>query len=278
VTPTTRRLVVGKVIESRAGVSERAVCEALGWARTSMRYQCKKPARHPAIEPLLEIALAQPAWGYRRVLEEVRARGVKVGRRYFHKLYKEHGLAHRRRKAPRRARPTPAKRPIQAAHPHDIWAIDFMSDQLVNRQRIRILVVIDEFTRELVALRAARSFTASDVVRVLDEVRREAGRAAKRLRSDNGPEFIADELGAWRQANGVEGLFSRPGKPVDNAICESNNGRIRAEFLNTTLFNSLPDVAEKAEHFRLHFNQQRRHSAINNMTPAAYAAQHGLSH
>jgi transposase InsO family protein len=74
----------------------------------------------------------------------------------------------------------------------------------------------------------------------------------------------------------IEGLFSRPGKPVDNAICESNNGRIRAEFLNTTLFNSLPDVAEKAEHFRLHFNQQRRHSAINNMTPAAYAAQHGL--
>lgn len=199
-TPTTRRVVVGKVIESRAGVSERAVCEALGWARTSMRYQCKKPARHAAIEPLLEIALAQPAWGYRRVLEEVRARGVKVGRRYFHKLHKEHGLAHRRRKAPRRARPTPAKRPIQAAHPHDIWAIDFMSDQLVNRQRIRILVVIDEFTRELVALRAARSFTASDVVRVLDEVRREAGRAPKRLRSDNGPEFIADELGTWRQA------------------------------------------------------------------------------
>lgn len=202
-TPTTRRAVVGEVMESRTGVSERAVCEALGWARTSMRYRCKRPARHAAIEPLLEIALAQPAWGYRRILEEVRARGVKIGKRHFHKLYKEHGLAHRRRKAPRPARPTPAKRPIQAERPHDIWAIDFMSDQLVNRQRIRVLVVIDEFTRELIALRAARSFTASDVVRVLDEVRREAGRAPRSLRSDNGPEFIAVELATWRQANGV---------------------------------------------------------------------------
>lgn len=277
-TPTTRREVVGAVIDAREGVSERAVCGAMGWARTSMRYSCRKPIQHPAVAPMLEVALAYPAWGYRRVLTEVRSRGVKVSKRHFHALYRDHRLGHRRRKVPRRPRPSPAARGVQAAQAHDIWAIDFMSDQLVNRQRFRLLVVIDEFTRELIALRAARSFAAADVVRILDEVRRETGRAPSKLRSDNGPEFIADELTSWRQRHQVEALFSRPGKPVDNAICESNNGRIRAEFLNTTLFKSLPDVAEKAEEFRLHFNQQRRHSAIHNMTPAAYAAQLGLSH
>ncbi len=207
-TPTTWRMVWGEVMESHAGVSERAVCAAVGWARTSVRYTCRKFTQHPAIMPMLEVALAHPAWGYRRVFAEVRARGVKVSKRHFHTLYTDHRLGHRRRKSPRRARPTPAICPIQAERPHDIWAIDFMSDQLENRQRFRLLVIIDEFTRELIALRAARSFAAGDVVHVLNEVRREYRRAPSKHRSDNGPEFIAQELATWREEHGVEGVFS----------------------------------------------------------------------
>lgn len=243
-----------------------------------MRYLPQKPRQHAAVGPMLEVAKQNPAWGYRRVLHEVRRRGVRVSRRRFLTFYAEHRLAHRRRKVPRRVRATPTARLAQrATKPHEIWAIDFMSDQLENRARIRMLVIVDEFTRELLALRVARSFDAQAVRRVLDEVRREYGASPKYLRSDNGPEFIATEVEDWRNAHAVQAIFSRPGKPVDNAICESTNGRIRAEFLNAHIFLGLPDAAEKAATFRLHFNQQRPHSALNNQTPAAYAAQHRLS-
>ena len=277
-TPATRREVVGELVATRVGVSERSACSALGWGRTSVRYSARKSGPHPAIKPMLEVAIEHPAWGYRRIFDEVRSRGVRISKRHFHGLYTEHRLGQRRRKVSKRTRPASAPRPVHASAAHDIWAIDFMSDQLTSRQRFRLLVVIDEYTRELLALRVARSFHAADVVRILDEVRREVGRAPKQVRCDNGPEFIADELAAWSGEHGVTLLFSRPGKPVDNAICESNNGRIRAEFLNATLFRSIPDAAEKAEHFRLHFNHERRHSALNNQTPAAYAANQGLSH
>ena len=277
-TPAARRSVVGDIVEAREGVSERGVCMALGWSRTSVRYAARKPAAHRCIEPMLEVARANPSWGYRRVLREVRARGVRVSRKLFMGFYDQHRLAHRRRKVPKRAKRTGGSPQLRAATRHDIWAVDFMSDQCVNGQRFRLLVVIDEHSRELLALRAARAFRSSDVVKVLDEVRREHGRAPSHLRSDNGPEFIAADLGAWCATNQVNAILSRPGKPVDNAICESNNGRIRAEFLNTTLFFSIPDAAEKAAAFRLHFNHERPHSALAHRTPAAYAVQQGLSH
>lgn len=267
---------MGEIIEGHQGVSERCVCRALGWSRTSVRYEPSKPAQHPAVVPMLEIARRHPAWGYRRVLHAMRAGGVRVSRRRFLGFYAEHRLAHRRRKLARQRRPASTRATLRATAPGHVWAIDFMSDQLETRLRIRILVVFDEFTRELLALRVARSFDAASVVRVLDEVRRDYGEP-KMLRSDNGPEFIAAELATWRERHGISALFSRPGKPVDNAICESNNGRIRAEFLNTTLFSSIPDAAEKAAAFRLQFNQERPHSALDNQTPAAYAAQRRLS-
>lgn len=277
-TPTTKREVVGEIVEARAGLSERGVCAALSWSRTSIRYTAQKPAEHAVIKPMLEVARSHPAWGYRRVLHEVRRRGVRVSRRHFLTFYEQHRLAHRRRKAPRRVRSAPRSREmLRATKANDIWAIDFMSDQLVTRASFRLLVVVDEFTREVLAIRVARSFTSAAVCRILDEVRRERDMAPTHLRSDNGPEFIAAELAAWCSSHNVTAIFSRPGKPVDNAICESTNGRIRAEFLNTTLFQSLPDAAEKAAQFRLHFNQQRPHSALDNQTPAAYAAQQGLS-
>lgn len=277
-TPATRRDVVGEIVEAREGVSERRVCASLSWSRTSIRYSPQKPQQHAVIGPMLEVAQSNPAWGYRRVLHEVRRRGVRVSRRHFLTFYAEHRLAHRRRKAPRRVRSaTTTRSTLRATQRNDIWAIDFMADQLVTRARIRLFVIVDEFTRELLALRVARSFDSAAVRRVLDEVRRECGVAPRHLRSDNGPEFIAEDMAQWRRAHGVTAIFSRPGKPVDNAICESTNGRIRAEFLNTHLFHSLPDAAEKAAAFRLHFNHQRPHSALNNQTPAAYAAQQRLS-
>ena len=152
-----------------------------------------------------------------------------------------------------------------------------MSDQLVTGLRIRFLVVVDEFTRELLAFRLGRTFKGEDVKNVLAELVRERGTAPAALRTDNGSEFIGEQVAAWVTQHQVARLLSRPGKPVDNAICESTNGRIRAEFLNTTLFRSLSAAAEEAAAFRQRFNERRPHSSLNNLTPAAYAAKQGLS-
>ena len=165
----------------------------------------------------------------------------------------------------------------RATRPNEIWAADFMSDQLTTGMRLRFLVVVDEFTREILALRCGRTFAGDQVAEVLAELVRERRTAPAVLRTDNGTEFTGESVGAWLSRNGVRPLLSRPGKPVDNAICESTNGRIRAEFLNTTLFRSLHGTAEQAWTFQQRFNEQRPHSSLNNLTPAAYAAQHRLS-
>ena len=240
-----------------------------------MRYRSRKPATHAAVAVMVEVASSEPAWGYRRVHHAVRQRGIRVSRRVFLRLYEAHRLAHRRRSVPKKQRrklETPIRR---ATRPNEIWATDFMSDQLVTGMRIRFLVVIDEFTRELLALRLDRTFTGAQVKDVLAELVRERGTAPVALRTDNGSEFVGEQVTAWVAQHDVTRLLSRPGKPVDNAICESTNGRIRAEFLNTTLFRSLANTAEEAASFRQKFNRHRPHSSISNLTSAVYAAQPG---
>lgn len=273
VTPAARRAVVGGMTLERAGVSQRLICRVLGWSRTSVRYKCRKNDGDPAATLLKELALKHPAWGYRMLYREIRRQGVRISRRRLLALYTEAGLAHRRRKVAKRSRPAPVRPPRRAAAPNEIWAVDFMSDQLANGRRIRLLVVIDEFTRELLTLSVAWSFDGDAVAKHLDELVRERG-APKCLRSDNGSEFVGNAMKQWRTARGVEPILSRPGKPVDNAICESNNGRIRAEFLNTTIFDNLPRTAEKAAQYRLDFNNDRPHSALGGLTPTIFAARH----
>src|SRR5690349_280923 len=139
--------------ESHRGVSQRALCSALRWSRTSMRYQSRKPVVHAAAPAMLEVAVAEPAWGYRRVHNAVRKRGIRVSRRVFLRLYNAHRLAHRRRTVPKRERRKLERPMTRATRPNEIWAADFMSDQLTTGMRLRFLVVVDEFTREILALR-----------------------------------------------------------------------------------------------------------------------------
>ena len=127
-------------------MSERAACAALGWSRTSVRYQAVKPAAHPAEAVMLSVAREQPAWGYRRIHDAVRGRGIRVSRRLFLQLYNEPRPAHRRRKAAKRARRSGKPPERRATRPNEIWATDFMSDQLKTGMRIRLLVVVDEYT------------------------------------------------------------------------------------------------------------------------------------
>ena len=166
-----------------------------------MRYQSRKPGVHAAASIMLEVASAEPAWGYRRVHAAVRQRGVRISRRVFLRLYNEHRLAHRRRAVPKKVRRKLETPPRRAEKINEIWAADFMSDQLTTGMRLRFLVVIDEFSRELLAFRVGRSFTGEQVAEVLAELVRERGKAPAAFRTDNGSEFIGEAVSAWGERN-----------------------------------------------------------------------------
>jgi putative transposase len=148
--------------------------------------------------------------------------------------------------------------------------MDFVSDQLFDGRRIRVLTLVDNHTRESLALHAAQRVRGMDVVKVLERVTSDCGRPGS-IRVDNGPEFISKDLDLWAYWNGVKLDFSRPGKPTDNALIESFNARFRAECLNEHWFLTLADAREKIESWRRNYNEHRPHSSLGQLTPAQFA-------
>ena len=151
------------------------------------------------------------------------------------------------------------------------WSMDFMSDQLYDGKRIRLLTLVDNFSRESLAIEVAEHIGSNRVVEVLTQLSESRGLPDK-IQVDNGPEFISKRLDQWAYFNGVELDFSRPGKPTDNGIIEAFNGRLRQECLNESWFLSLGDAREKVEAWRQEYNSERPHGALGNMPPLAYAA------
>ncbi|GHB12660.1 hypothetical protein GCM10007159_38620 [Modicisalibacter luteus] len=152
-----------------------------------------------------------------------------------------------------------------------VWSMDFVSDALFNGKRLRALALVDEFSRECLAIHVDGSIVAADVVEVMTRLN-ETGRQPARVRVDNGPEFISRVLDCWAYKQGVTLDFSRPGKPTDNAFVESFNGKFRAECLNTHWFLSLDDARQKIETWRQDYNQVRPHSSLGWLTPEEFAA------
>lgn len=176
-----------------------------------------------------------------------------------------------RKKSPKRrvsAKPREDREYIKEGN--QVWAMDFMADQLFNGQRLRFLTIVDAYSKLCPAIGVGFSYKATDVVSTLDEAIAKYG-CPKTIRVDNGPEFISKELDLWAWTHGVKLDFSRPGKPTDNAFIESFNSRVRQECLNTHWFLSLNDARIKIESWRCDYNTVRPHTAIGNLTPAEYA-------
>ena len=150
--------------------------------------------------------------------------------------------------------------------------MDFMSDALFDGRSFRLLTVVDCHTRESLAIVPRTNFKAFQVVDVLERLAKERGKP-KTVRCDNGPEFAGRMLDQWAYLNGVEIEFSRPGKPTDNAFCEPFNGRVRAECLNASWFLSMPDAVDRLEEWRCHYNNDRPHTSLGNLTPNEFARQ-----
>jgi putative transposase len=207
-------------------------------------------------------------FGYRRVHVLLRREGWAINPKRTYRIYKELGMQLRNKTPRRRVRAKLRDDRVEAIRPNDVWAMDFVHDQLATGRKIRVLTVVDTFSRYSPVLDARFSYRGEDVVSTLDRVCSRIG-YPKTIRVDQGSEFISRDMDLWAYRYGVTLDFSRPGKPTDNAFAEAFNARLRAECLNAHWFLSLADAAEKLEAWRRDYNDERPHGAIGNKVPAA---------
>jgi putative transposase len=269
VKPAQQRAVVGFF---RAGfrVSERRACRVAGVPRSSCRYRSVARDQAALRVRLRDLAAARVRYGYRRLHILLRREGWPVNHKCVYRLYREEGLAirvRRKRKRTCAARVTPAP----AQRPQERWSMDFLTDSLVDGRRFRVLTLVDNVSRVSPAIAVDTSLTGDRVVAILEGLRSSCG-VPERIAVDNGPEFISKALDAWAYQNGVQLEFSRPGKPTDNAFAESFNGRFRDECLDQHWFASLEEARQIIEAWRVEYNTERPHRALNQQTPAAVVA------
>jgi putative transposase len=258
-------------IRAQYAMSERQACELMDVAASSHRYQARNRPREDTLrERLTTLAQQYPRFGSPRLCALVRRED-----RYNHKLveriYREAGLSLRRKKRKRLQRQRTPIIATQAAN--EEWAMDFVADSLASARHVRILTVVDVFTRECLALETDTSMGSMRVLRVLDGIIAERG-APARLRCDNGPEFTSRAFLAWAIERKIDLVHIRPGRPVENAHIESFNGRLREECLNASWFRNLFDARKQIERWREHYNQVRPHSALEYRTPNEFALAH----
>jgi putative transposase len=217
-------------------------------------------------ERLCALAAERRRFGYRRLHLLLQREQFRVNHKRVYRLYREEGLAVRRRK---RKRMCGVQRvPLPAAQrSNQRWSMDFMADSLVNGRRIRLLNVVDDFTRECLATELDMSLPGSRVARVLDQIAFERGGFPEVITVDNGPEFTGRVLDAWAYEHHVHLHFIDPGKPVQNAYIESFNGRVRDECLSEHWFTGLGEARDIVDAWRLDYNIIRPHSARGNLTP-----------
>jgi putative transposase len=249
-------------------VSIRRACRAVPVDRSTYHYRSKRPGQAPLSKRIKEIAATRVRYGYRRIHVLLRREGWVVNHKRVRRLYTEEGLQLRNKSPKRRVKAKLRDDRQTATGPNEVWAMDFVHDQLFDGRKIRVLTVIDTFTRLSPAIEVRQSFRGSDVVETLERASQDIG-YPKTIRLDNGPEFISKELDLWAFLRGVTLDFSRPGKPTDNAFIESMNGKFRAECLNANWFMSLDEARRKCEAWRRDYNEVRPHSAIGNEVPAS---------
>ena len=259
----------------RYRASQRQACAALRLSRTVYAY--RSVARDAAALSLRirEITSTRVHYGYRRVHVLLRREGWQDNVKRVYRLYRQMGLS-LRLKRPRRNKSARARQPkVLATRLNEIWSIDFVADALFDGRRLRALTVVDNYSRECLAIEVGQSLRGEDVVRVMDGLSSQRGQP-RTIKADNGSEFISRVMDRWAYENKVEMDFSRPGKPTDNAMVESFNGRLRQECLNEHWFLSLEDARCKIELWRRYYNEHRPHSALGWETPVEFARRSGL--
>lgn len=249
-------------------ISIRRACAVILFDPKTYRYKSDRPGQAALEQRIKEICQTRVRFGYRRVHVLLRREGWQINQKKTYRIYKELGMQLRNKTPKRRVKAKLRDDRAEAVGPNDVWAMDFVHDQLTTGRKIRILTVVDMYSRYVPVLDPRFSYRDEDVVQTLERVCRQIG-YPKTIRVDQGSEFISRDMDLWAYQRGVTLDFSRPGKPTDNAFIEAFNGRLRAQCLNAHWFLSLADAAEKLEAWRRDYNEQRSHSAIGNNVPAA---------
>ena len=269
--PARKRRLVDHV-RSAWQVSIRRACRALPVERSTYHYRSRRTDPAGLRQRIKEIAGRRPKaidrvrYGYRRIHVLLLREGWAVNHKRVRRLYNELGLQLRHKSPKRRVKAKLRSDRTAASGANQVWAMDFVHDQLFDGRKIRVLTIVDTFTRYAPAIEARFGFKGGDVVATLERVAGEVGYPAC-IRLDNGPEFVSKELDLWAFMRGVTLDFSRPGKPTDNAFIESLNGKFRAECLNANWFLGLDEARAKCEAWRRDYNEHRPHSAIGNEVP-----------
>jgi putative transposase len=254
------------------GLSQRRACTLLGTARSALSYRSRKAAADaPVVARMIERAAEHPRFGYRRIRVYLARDGFAMSAGRMYRLWRQAGLQRPRKRPRKRIRGlarTPVERPAVA---NKVWSYDFVFDHAANGQQIKCLTVVDEGTRECLAIDVAGSLRSRRVIEVLSRLVAERGAPAV-LRSDNGPEFVSRALIAWVLGEGITTGLIEPGKPWQNGTCESFNGKLRDECLSVEWFRSREEARIVIATWRKHYNEDRPHSSLGNLTPVEYAA------
>ena len=270
--PARRRQCIDHAV-MKFGVSERLACRVLGQHRSTQRKMPRGRVDDAALTAdIVELATQYGRYGYRRITALLQEAGWLVNLKRVERIWRQEGLK------------VPARQPkrgrlwlndgscirLRPEYPNHVWSYDFVEDRTHNGRKFRMLNVIDEFTRECIAIRIDRKLKSTDVIDVLSDLFILRG-VPGHVRSDNGPEFVAKAVREWITAVGAKTAFIEPGSPWENGYCESFNARLRDELLNGELFYSLAEARIIIEGWRQHYNTRRPHSSLGYRPPAPNA-------
>ena len=260
-----------KCLVDQRRCSERRACRLVGMSRSVVRYAARKQGDEvELVSKIHELAVGHGRYGYRRVTVLLRREGWKVNRKRAHRIWKAEGLSLPLRR-PRRRRVGPVGEIVnKAEYPNHVWSYDFLEDRTERGGKLRILAIIDEYTRECLSTRIAPSIPASTVLEVLEWLFLVRG-IPKYVRSDNGPEFIAKAVCQWLKGSGCQTIFINPGSPWENGYIESFIDKLRDECLNREIFRNGKEAQTIVEAWRQEYNNYRPHSSLGYLTPAEFA-------
>ena len=264
------------MVQERLSLSERRACRIAGQHRSTQRHRpTRRRDRDDSLRARLrELSRAHPRWGYRKAWACLREQGLEANRKKIQRLWREEGLRvpRKRRKRLRLGLSTTPGAGLRAERPDHVWALDFQFDVTSDGRVLKCLHVVDEHTREALAIQVERRIDADHTVRVLDRIVQNRGCAPEHLRMDNGPELTANALRDWCRFGGTGTAYIEPGSPWGNPFVESFASRFRDEVLAVEAFDSLPEAKIVIEDWRNTYNHLRPHSSLGWKSPAAYAA------
>jgi putative transposase len=248
------------------GVSVRQACKQVDLPRSSMQYKPRGKNDEQIIDQFSQLIEKHPSIGFWMSYYRIRRKGFKWNHKRLYRVYTAMGLNIRRRAKKRL--PARIKQALfQPGEKNQVWSLDFMSDSLWNGRKYRLLNIIDDYNRELLAIEPDTSLPALKVINVLEQLKQWRG-LPRMIRVDNGPEFISFKLDLWCKENKIDLMFIQPGKPMQNGYVERFNGSLRKELLNAYIFRTLAEVRIKTEEWMNDYNKNRPHMALNYQTPS----------